>query len=158
MPPTRTGVGGVLLPSGSLLALDVGEGAVPRVLLAPIPPASKLVVGAALDNERPDSDPLSGCKDEDVDEERIVSVEVICAELDADLELWLLRVEVANELKFRVAVVKVAERDEILDKEARDAADCEEAELAEALSTELNSLKLKDAVDAVEIILDEPRA
>lgn len=52
-----------------------------------MPPALMLVVEAARVNERSDVEPLSDCKNEDVDEERIVGIEVICAELDADLKL-----------------------------------------------------------------------
>ncbi len=151
MPPTRTGVGGVLLPPEPDPELDVGEGAVEVAVLPllPMPPAPTPVLEAVPDNEEADADWLRGCDDADVDEARVVGVETICVEDNPELRSWLLRVEVANPLRLCVPEVKAA-KDSTLDMEACEVVDCRGTELVTALDPKLRLLRLEDADDAAD--------
>lgn len=155
MPPTRTGVGGTLLPPEPPPKLEVGEGAVAVAVLPmpPTPPVPRPVLEAATDNGEVNTDWLGECDDANADEARVVGVEVICVEDNPELRPWLFRVEVANPLRLGVPEVK-ATRDSTLDKEASDAADCRGTELVTPLDPELRLLRLEDAADAATVELN----
>ena len=157
MPPTRTGVGGVLLPPEPPPELDVGEGAVAVAVLPllPTPPAPRLVLDAVPDNEEADADWLRRCDDAGVDEVRVLGVETICVEDNPELRSWLLRVEVANPLRLDVPEVKAA-KDSTLNLEVCEVVDCRGTELVTALDPELRLLRLEnadDAADAADVVI-----
>lgn len=96
IPPTRTGVGGVLLPPDPLPELVVGEGAAAVLPEPPTPPAPMPELEGPPEFEDAEPDWLESC--DDTEDVSMVGVEVICAEDIPELRPWLLRVEVANPL------------------------------------------------------------
>ena len=148
IPPARTDVGGVLLPPEPPPDVDVGEAPVAVLLAPPAPPAPPEVLEGVSNAEEPEADDARLWEDIEADVDRNVeddaedevSVGIFDVEDNPELEV---NVDVEKPLRLRVAEARAA-RDWELDREACDAADAVERELAVALPSEVTLLILDD--------------